>query len=169
MDLFVLFQFAQKRSVILHVHGCMLDRCACWLARSWKSGKLGWVLAPIYIYICIYIYIYIWRNQLKRILKWTAVTSSRERSETRLQLLLPPLFCYCCCYHTCQPIQFTTTKYFFLSIILGGYGHIGKWIQENIIFMRFCCCFKLNKKNEKLSNKQPTHAIAKCTLTGLVQ
>ena len=54
-------------------------------------------------------------------------------------------------------------------IILGGYGHIGKWIQENIIFMRFCCCFKLSKKTEKLSNKQLTHAIAKCTLTGLMQ
>ena len=24
-------------------------------------------------------------------------------------------------------------------IILGGYGHIGKRIQQNIIFMRFCC------------------------------
>ena len=31
----------------------------------------------------------------------------------------------------------------------GGYGHTGKWIQENIIFMRFCCCFKLSKKTEK--------------------
>ena len=31
----------------------------------------------------------------------------------------------------------------------GGYGHTGKWIQENIIFMRFCCCFKLSKKNFK--------------------
>ena len=27
--------------------------------------------------------------------------------------------------HTCQPIQFTGTKYSFL-IILGGYGHIAK-------------------------------------------
>ena len=54
-------------------------------------------------------------------------------------------------------------------IIWWGYGHIGKWIQENIIFMRFWCCFKLSKMIEKLSNKQPTHTIAKCTLTGLVQ
>ena len=29
--------------------------------------------------------------------------------------------------------------------------------------------FKLSKKIEKLSNKQLTHAITKCTLTGLVQ
>ena len=35
----------------------------------------------------------------------------------------------------------------------GGYG---KWIQENTIFMRFCCCFKLSKKVKK-------HAITKCT------
>ena len=56
----------------------------------------------------------------------------------------------------------------FLKIILGGYGHMGKWVRENIIFMRFCCCFKLSKKIEKLLNEQPTHAIAKCTLTGLV-
>ena len=51
----------------------------------------------------------------------------------------------------------------------GGYGHVGKWIQENIIFKRFCCCFKLSKKTEKLSNEQLTHAITKCTLTGLVR
>ena len=38
--------------------------------------------------------------------------------------------------HTCQPIQFTNIKYIFF-IILGGYGHTGKWIQENIIFMIF--------------------------------
>ena len=63
-----------------------------------------------------------------------------------------------------QPIQFTSIKYSFF-IILGGYGHTGKWIQENI---RFCCCFTLSKKIEKLVNKQQTHAIAKCT-TGLVQ
>ena len=48
----------------------------------------------------------------------------------------------------------------------GGYGHIGKWIQEDIIFMRFYY-FKLSKKIEKLSKEQPTHAIAKCTPTGL--
>ena len=69
--------------------------------------------------------------------------------------------------HTCQPIQFTDIKYSFF-IILGGYGHIGKWIQENVIFMRFCCCFKLSKKIEKLLNEQPIHAITKCTLTGLM-
>ena len=44
----------------------------------------------------------------------------------------------------------------------GGYGY-GKLIQENIIFMRFCDCFKLSKKAEKLLNEQPTHALAKCT------
>ena len=34
----------------------------------------------------------------------------------------------------------------------------------------FCeICFKLSKKTEKLLNEQPTHAIAKCSLTGLVQ
>ena len=27
----------------------------------------------------------------------------------------------------------------------GGYGHTGKWIQKNIIFMRLCCCFKQQK------------------------
>ena len=48
----------------------------------------------------------------------------------------------------------------------GGYGHTGKWIQENIIFMRFCWCFQLSKKIEKLSNEQLTQATAKCTLTG---
>ena len=70
--------------------------------------------------------------------------------------------------HTCQPIQFTSIKYF-KNHYFGGYGHIGKWIQENKMFMSFCCCFKLSKKIEKLLNEQLTHAIAKCTLTGLVQ
>ena len=74
---------------------------------------------------------------------------------------------YCAEKHTCQPIQFTGIKYSSF-IIFGGYGHIGKWIQENIIFMRFCCCFKLSKKTEKLLNGQLTLAIAKCTRTGLV-
>ena len=37
------------------------------------------------------------------------------------------------------------------SLFWGGYSHLGKWIQENIIFMRFCC-FKLSKKIEKLLN-----------------
>ena len=70
--------------------------------------------------------------------------------------------------HTCQPIQFTSIKY--KKIIFGGDMAVpGKWIQENIIFMRFCCCFKLSKKIEKLSNEQPVKAITKCTLAGLVQ
>ena len=55
----------------------------------------------------------------------------------------------------------------FILIIFGGICHIGKWIPENTIFMQFPCCFKLSKNTEKLSNEQPTHAIAKCTLTGL--
>ena len=76
----------------------------------------------------------------------------------------------CIMCHTCQPIiQFTGIKYsLFFCHYFGGYGHIGKWIQENIIFMRFCC-FKLSKKIEKLLNGQLAHAITKCTLTGLVQ
>ena len=45
-------------------------------------------------------------------------------------------------------------------IILRGCGHIGKWVQENIIFMRFCWHFKLSKKTEKLLNEPLTHAIA---------
>ena len=65
--------------------------------------------------------------------------------------------------HTVYQYKIQVFHYF------GGYGHTGKWIQENIIFMRFCCCFKLSKKIEKLSNEQPTHAIAKWTLNGLVQ
>ena len=74
--------------------------------------------------------------------------------------------------HTCQPIQFTSIKYSF-SLLGGGggggYGNIGKLIQENIIFMRFCCCFKLSKKIEKLLNERLTLAVTKCSLTGLVQ
>ena len=31
-------------------------------------------------------------------------------------------------------------------IILGGYGHTRKWMQGNIIFMRFCCYFKLAER-----------------------
>ena len=68
--------------------------------------------------------------------------------------------------HTCQPTQFTSIKYCFF-IILGRYSHTGKWIQENIIFMRFCC-FKLSKKIEKLSNEQPMNTITKRTLAGRV-
>ena len=69
--------------------------------------------------------------------------------------------------HTCP--TYTSIKYILKIIILGGYGPIGKWIQENIIFMRFCWCFKLSKKIEKCLNEQPTHSITKCTLTGRVQ
>ena len=69
--------------------------------------------------------------------------------------------------HAYQPLQFTSIKYSFF-IILGGYVHTGKWIQENSIYMRFCC-FKLSKKIEKLSNEQPMNAITKCTLAGRVQ
>ena len=69
--------------------------------------------------------------------------------------------------HTCQPIQFTSIKYSFF-IILGGYGHTGKWIQENAILIIFRC-FKLSKMIERLLNQQLTQSIAKCTLTGLVQ
>ena len=69
--------------------------------------------------------------------------------------------------HTCWPIQFMSIKYSFF-IILGRYGHIGKWVQENIIFMRFCCCFKLTKKIKKLLNEQLTHTIPNAQ-TGTVQ
>ena len=41
----------------------------------------------------------------------------------------------------------------FFSLFWGGFGHTGKWIQENIIFMQFC--FKLSKKIEKLLKEQP--------------
>ena len=52
------------------------------------------------------------------------------------------------------------------NLIIGGGGGggdmaIGQLIQENIIFMRFSCWFKLNKKTEKLLNEQTTHTIAK--------
>ena len=60
-------------------------------------------------------------------------------------------------------------KILFFLHYFGGYGRTGKWIQENIIFMRFCCCFKLSKMIEKLSNEQPMKAITKCTLAGQVQ
>ena len=46
----------------------------------------------------------------------------------------------------------------FFSLFWGGFGHTGKWIQENIIFMQFC--FKLRKKIEKLLKEQPTHTLA---------
>ena len=41
-------------------------------------------------------------------------------------------------------------KVIFKNHYFGGYGHTGKWIQENIIFMRFRSCFKLRKKIQKL-------------------
>ena len=72
------------------------------------------------------------------------------------------------CLSTRTVYQYKIQLLFFL-IVLGGYGHTGKWIQEHIIFMRFCCCFKLSKNIEKLSYEQLTHAIANCSLTGLVQ
>ena len=51
----------------------------------------------------------------------------------------------------------------------GGFGRTGKWIQENVIFMRFFVVVLKWVKTEKLLNEQPAHAIAKCTLTGQVQ
>ena len=79
--------------------------------------------------------------------------------------------------HTCQPIQFTGIKYMFFPSSFfcfgggggGGYGHTEKWIQEKIIFMRFCCSFKLSKKKKKTLKVQPIDALAKCTLTSLEQ
>ena len=50
--------------------------------------------------------------------------------------------------HTCQTTQFTSIKYSFF-IIVGGCGQTGKWKQENIIFMRFGCCFKPSTKDWK--------------------
>ena len=50
---------------------------------------------------------------------------------------------------------------------MGG-GDMAKLENGYIIFMK-CCCFKLSKKIDNLSNKQPMNAIAKCTLAGLVQ
>ena len=58
-------------------------------------------------------------------------------------------------FYTCQPIQFTSIK-LKKVIILGRYGHTGKWIQENIVFMRFCFCFKLSKKTEKMHTDWPS-------------
>ena len=75
-------------------------------------------------------------------------------------------------HHTCQPIQFAKTQYkiHFFSLFWGNMAILtGKWIQENVIFVRFCCCFKLSKKIEELSNEQLMNAITKCTLAGLVQ
>ena len=69
-------------------------------------------------------------------------------------------------HHTCQPKQFTRVIYCFFSlIILGDMAILGNGYRENIVYMRFCCCFKLSEKIEKLSNEQPIHAIAKCTLS----
>ena len=81
-----------------------------------------------------------------------------------------PWGCFCRGTVILLPDPSTHTVYQYkivLSLFWGRYGHIGKWIQENIIFMQFCCCFKLSKKTEKVLNEQLTHAIAKCTLTGL--
>ena len=46
-----------------------------------------------------------------------------------------------------------------MAILENGY-------RKTKFSMRFCCCFKLSKKIEKLLNEQPTLAIAKCKLTG---
>ena len=69
--------------------------------------------------------------------------------------------------YTCQPIQFTSIEYIF--VISGGRGggiwpywkmDTGKQNFHEILF-----CFKLSKKIQKLSKEQPTHALAKWTLT----
>ena len=60
--------------------------------------------------------------------------------------------------HTIPVNPYSLPVYKKIVIISGGYGHIGKWIQENIIFMGFCCCFKLREKIEKLLNEQLTNA-----------
>ena len=82
------------------------------------------------------------------------------------------ILCISCVLNFKNAYLSTSTVYWykilFFPIILGGYGHNGRRIQENIIFMRFCC-FKMSKKIQKLSNEQPTHTTAKCTLTGRVQ
>ena len=72
------------------------------------------------------------------------------------------------CLFTVTAYLSTHTVYWYKIQFLHYFGriwpYIAKWIQGNIIFMRFCCCFKLSKKIEKQLNEQPTHAITKCTL-----
>ena len=67
--------------------------------------------------------------------------------------------------HTRQPIQFTSIKYIFF-IILGGYGHIEKWIQENITFTRFCSFGAKRLKQCRTSSRHMpspnAHWLAKC-------
>ena len=60
--------------------------------------------------------------------------------------------------YTCCLGQFTSNTVFHGGGGGGGFGHL------EILF-----CLKLSKKTEKLLNEQPTHAITKCSLTGLVQ
>ena len=71
--------------------------------------------------------------------------------------------------HTCQPIQITCIKKFLNHYFGGIWPHwkmdTGKHNFHEILLL----FFKLSKKIEKLSNEQPTHTIAKCTLIGLVQ
>ena len=71
--------------------------------------------------------------------------------------------------YTCQHIQLTGIKYsFFLSILGGDMATLENGYKKTI-FMRVCCSSKLIKKTENLLKVQPTHTLAKCTLTGLVQ
>ena len=60
--------------------------------------------------------------------------------------------------HTCQPVQFTGRKHSFFHYLEGGIWPY--WKMDKIIFMRFCCCFKLSKKFEKLEQLTHVH----CTL-----
>ena len=65
--------------------------------------------------------------------------------------------------HTCQPIQFTSIKYFFFNHYFRRIWPYWKMDTRKHNFCEFCC-FKLAKRLKKLSNEQLTHAIAKCTL-----
>ena len=75
--------------------------------------------------------------------------------------------------HTCQPIQFTSIKYSLFVCLFFQYFR-GTWPYWKMVtgkhnFHEILLFFKLSRRIEKLSNEQPTHAIAKCPLTGLVQ
>ena len=70
-------------------------------------------------------------------------STSQLTTQQRLSCTIPPV--------NTVPYLSTHTAYrykihFFYSIIWGGYDHTAKWIQENLIFRRFCCCFKLAKR-----------------------
>ena len=71
--------------------------------------------------------------------------------------------------HTCQPIKFTSIKKYIKNHYFRGIWPYWRMDTGKHHFHEICCCFKLSKKTEKLLNEQPTYAIAKCTLTGLVQ